>query len=362
MIVGVTHGEDGTIHKITKYRGKISTGFAAGEGTNKSNHPVPAGFFRLLRETITNQRTAGGQVIATKQWVINTVAQEKLQEVNNKSSDPRRLEFVCLYQTAEEFWESSLAMYGQSEGLLCKSHGMGTNARQLQYNDKGERSWIDRMFDGKVGCTFEKCPDYISKLCKPIGLMKIFPVVDMAPNPYRFETRSINTILGIESSLSDLSSLLKAAHAVKQIEAGKALPFDGFFGQRLIMWHHKVKSGGRDVYITDVLPTADFTKFVMEPIKRGIAHNISTAGLTGGSGQINLLTAQGQPQLADAEEVVPMELDDQRSIAANFGADADAIDGVVEDAIPPENDGPPTDKNAALDAVDRLAEKAAKKK
>lgn len=351
MIVGVTHNEGGVINKTTTYRGKISTGFAAGEWTNNSNHPVPAGFFRMLKETVTTQRTQSGQAINTKQWILNNPIQDKLVE-ETKSKEPRKVTFICLYQTPEEFWESSLAMYSQSEGLLCKSHGSGTVARYLQYNEKGERTWIDRQFNGVAKCAFEDCPDYKSGTCKPIGLMKVFPTVDMAPNPYRFETRSINTIMRVESSLSDLWSLLKAAHTVKQIEAGKPIPFDGFFGQKLILWHHKVKSGGRDVYITEVLPSAEFTQFVMEPIKRGISKNVSAAAIAG-SASVGMLSDQTS-HISEAE-AVPMELTDQQEMAVNFGADADSVDGAVEEGTQTDTT---VSNAAALSAIDKLADKA----
>jgi len=154
----------------------------------------------------------------------------------------------------------------------------------------------------------------------------------------------------IESSLSDLWSLLNAAHTVRQIEAGKPLPFDGFFGQKLILWHHKVKSGGRDVYITEVLPSAEFTQSVMEPIKRGMLKNVGAAALAG-SANIGMLTDQ-TPQSIPETEAVPIDVEDQRDIAVNFGADADAVDDVEESG----SHGEPAPSNtAALNAIDKLA-------
>ena len=140
-------------------------------------------------------------------------------------------------------WESCLAMFSSSDGLQCKSNGKGTNAKLLTFTPDGDREWIDRDFDGIKGCLYEKCPDSMSKKCKPLGMMKCFPTVDLTPNAYRFETRSINTIMGMESSFMKLWNLLNVAHAIKEKEAGKGLKFDGFFGAKMYLIHKKIKSG-----------------------------------------------------------------------------------------------------------------------
>jgi len=338
VIEGLTH-EDGQLHKITKYKGKISAGFAPGEGTNKSNSPKAAGFFRMLKEQVTSQRGKGDKIITIKSWALNEPVQKALeQSLPNPNDTPRRIEIVSLYKTVSEMWESSMAMYSSTDGLLCKSHGVGTLARKLEFTADGDRRWVDREFDGKVGCAFNDCPDKQANKCKPIGLLKCFPVVDMAPNPYRFETRSINTIIGIESALQDLERLLMAAHAVKQLEAGKQLDYEGFFGAKMYLVHRKVKSGGRDVYITDLMPTEEFTQNVMEPIKRGLKKRNEVAQLSGAAGNVSLLNQAGQQLLEGSSEEaveidgpVDMDVSDEKEIAVNF--DADAADGeVIEEA------------------------------
>ena len=187
------------------------------------------------------------------------------------------------------------------DGLACKSHGKGTPAKQLIYDAAGERQWAFREFDGIPGCIANKCPDYIAKKCKPHGNMKCFPSIDLAPNPYRFETTSVNTIVGIESALSKLWHLLAAAHTVKSLESGKDIPFEGFFGMKLFLVHKKIKSGGRDVFITDLLPSKEFTQIVMEPIKRGILKNVSAAKLAGGAGSVSLLSDAAQKLIQSSE-------------------------------------------------------------
>jgi hypothetical protein len=225
-------------------------------------------------------------------------------------------------------WESSLGMYSGTEGLLCKSHGVGTDAKFLTFKGS-ERVWTKRP------CLYEECPDFKAGKCKPMGLMKCFPAIDLAPNPYRFETRSINTIIGLESSFSDLITLIKAAHMVKQIEAGKQLPFDGLFGAKLFLIHRKIKSGGKNVFITDMEPTPEFVESIMEPIKRGLAAKAKQSMLVGEAGSVSLLgdastrlLEASKAATLDAEEAesVPIDLEAQRDVAVNFGADAGDID------------------------------------
>lgn len=323
MIKGLTHDpETGVANKTMKYKGKISTGFAPSEPPNTKSYPVPAGFFRILREvTITEKIGMKGEQVAIKKWKLNEKVQKALEATIN-SPTPRKLDFLCLYKTPEMLWESYLAKYSSTEGLLCRSYGEGENARCLNF-DGGERKWIDREFDGKKGCPYKECPDYKSGSCKESGIMKVFPLVDLSTQPYRFETRSINTIIGIESALDDMWNLLKAAHIVKMHEAGTALQFDGLFGAKLSLIHRKTKSGGRDVYITDLVPTEEFSKSLMVPIERGIELN-QAAALTDGK-TINFLGVDFK-EAENATLALPsadMDTADEKEMAEQFHADAD---------------------------------------
>lgn len=332
MIKGLTHNQDGVLNMVEKFRGKISAGYAPGEGPNKKNYPIAAGFFRMLKEITETTRTGATETqVVIKRWILNEPIQKKLEKtLNNKM--PRRIELVSFYKTPEEMWDSCLAMFSTSEGLMCKSHGQGTNARQLTFSPDGDRLWIDRLFDGQKGCTHEKCPDFISKKCKPLGMLKCFPVVDLAPNPYRFETRSINTIIGIESSLAKYWNLLNVAHAIKEREAGKSLKFDGFFGIKIYLVHKKMKSGGRDIFISELLSTKSFEDEIMEPIKRGLAMKSEQAKIKGSNESLSLLEMAGNALLETTvnddtyEESMPLVIEDQKDIAVNFGADADKSD------------------------------------
>ena len=334
MISGLTHNEHGELNKVTKYKGKISTGYGPGKGPEKKNYPTAAGFFRMEKEVIINQRIGREQtVVAVKDWVINEPIQKLLEKSCNGSPTPRRIEIVCLYKEFREMWESSLAMYSGTAGLLCKGHGIGTKAKFLVV-EGDKRNWTERE------CLYEQCPDYKAGNCKVLGLGKMFPSIDLAPNPYRFETRSINTIIGLESSFSDLMTLVKAAHMVKQIEAGKPLEFDGLFGAKLFLIHRKVKSGGKNVYITDMEPTPEFSESIMGPIKRGLAAKAMQSRLVGEAGSVSLLGNASERLLEasrqaledandSANDAVPIDLDDQRDIAVNFGTDA----GDIEEAV-----------------------------
>jgi len=327
MIKGLTHSEDGELNKITKYKGKISTGYAPGEGPNHENYPVPAGFFRILKEVIHNKRIGKEQqIVGIKEWLLNEPVQKVLEQSCNNNPQPRRIEIICLYRDFSEMWESSLGMYSSTEGLLCKSHGVGTKAKYLTFPTSATRLWVQR------DCLYEECSDFKSGKCKPMGLLKCFPSIDLAPNPYRFETRSINTIIGLESSFYDLMILIRAAHMVKQLEAKKELPFDGLFGAKLFLIHRKIKSGGKNVFITDMEPTPDFAESIMEPIKRGLAAKFSQSRLPGAAGSISLLSNAGERLLesrtalienAEIDSTVPIDTDSQREIAVNFGADAE---------------------------------------
>jgi hypothetical protein len=345
VIVGMTHNEDGVVNNVTKYKGKISTGYEPNEAPNTRNSPMAAGFYRMMKEVVKNQRIGTSQeIVSIKDWILNTEVQKELEKYNNNNPQPKRLEIYSLVKTSGEMWESFLAKFSKTDGLLCKSHGTGTIAKQLKIGPNGERKWEDR-FANEGNCPFQDCPDFKEGKCKQMGMMKCFPTIDLNPNPYRFETRSINTIVGIESTFINLETLLKAAHMVKQIEAGKQLPYDGFFGAKMFLIHRKIKSGGRDVFISDLTPTPDFTDSVMEPIKRGLSTRSKQSRMIGGAGSVSLLGEASEKMLeasrqalieeATVEGVVPISLDDQKDIAVQFGSDSGDIDttDVAEEVV-----------------------------
>ncbi len=320
MIVGLTHNaETKEQNKIVKYKGKISTGWAPGEGPGKFNYPRSSGFFRMLKEVNETIRVGVKQEKKTqRKWVTNEPVQAALEATCNGSKEPRRLEIVSMYSGITEIWESSLAWFSGGDGLVCQSQGRGTTAKMLEIQG-GERRWIDRP------CMFQDCPQYIEKKCCVLGRLKCFPSVDFAINPYRFETKSINSIIGIESNLVDLFRLTKAAHIARQYEAGKLLPFDGLFGAKLMLVLRKMKSGGKEIYCTDLMPSPEFNEMIMEPVKRGLATKAKMSRMIGEAGSMSLLE-NAQANILEniktiegsSAEVLPLELDENPNIDPAF--------------------------------------------
>jgi hypothetical protein len=156
LIKGLTHDEEsGLSQMVVKYHGKISTGWAPQEGPNKKNAPAAAGFFRILKEVTKTERVGNTpETVAVKYWVLNEPIQKSLEKTV-KDQRPRRVEIISLYKTPQEMWDSHLAMYSSSEGLLCKSHGKGENAKYLTFDPDGGRQWIDREFEGKKGFIYK---------------------------------------------------------------------------------------------------------------------------------------------------------------------------------------------------------------
>ena len=317
MIRGLTHDQNGVINQNTKYKGKISTGFAAGEGPNKSNHPIPCGYFRMLKEITINDRI-GGKDVTRKEWKLNEEIQKNLEKSLNDSKTPRKLDFICLFSNPEQMWESYLGMYSSTDGLLCRGHGDSTVAKQLKVTGE-KREWLN------IDCKYKECPDFIKDSCKEIGIMKVFPLLDISTNPYRFETRSLYTIAGIEASLDKLWNLCKAAHIVKRAEAKKDIPFEGFFGMQFSLIHKKAKVGGREVFVTDIIPTPETAAAIMQPIQRGIRLNQSAA-LTAGASSFSLLNADiNDATLIEGPVESPsdqMDIEDEKAIASQFASDA----------------------------------------
>jgi len=312
-IIGLTHNENGKLeNKSVKYKGKISTGWGPNEGPNKANHPIQAGHFIAMVEQTVNQRV-GNKVVPVTKWSLNKEVQATIEKLPGNDKTPRILEVVCLYREPEDFWDSYLAMYN-AEGLVCRGGGSGTEATRLEYDADGERSWI------KMPCEFPTCEHYISGACKARGSMKIYPTADATPpNPYRFDTSSINTINNIESALDDIWQLVRTAHAVKEMEAEHQLPFDGMFGMKFYLVLKKKKSGGRDVFVTELMASKDFKDNIMKVISRAITKKSEVQALEGESGTLSLLDAAATTLMkeeAEPAEAIEMKEPDETDVAA----------------------------------------------
>lgn len=325
MIVGLTNdAETKTLIRTTRFKGKISAGYAPNEPPNNTNSPKPSGFYRILKQVQITKRE-GGKTFQIQQWVLNDDIQKKLIAENAGNENPRRVSGMFLYKTPEENWESYLGKYSSTEGLLCKSYGAGTVPTEVVYNEKGERIRRPRLFSGKAECPYEQCPDYQKGVCKECGLLKVFPFVDLQPMPYQFTTRSINSIMAINTAIHEIYSLIEAAHGFFEKETGKKLKFKGLEGVKYCLVHRKIKSGGREVFITQLEPASDIGNTVMSVIRRGIESS-QQGMLTGTVGMVDLLE---KPEKEDDGEVPSIEAPsealtegEEKGIATEFKADA----------------------------------------
>ena len=273
-IRGLTHDLDGTIVANETWRGKISVGYAAGEGPEKLNRPSPAKHFRVLRQ---ENSLVHGQTITN--WKENVEMQGLLARdpLNVKTPKlPCIIEFVSMYRTPDELWNSYLGKFGTS-GLQCRSHGEGTKASMLVV--EGEtRHFEDRCFDTPKGrvdyCIGDKCPDYISEDCCAHGQLKVFPKFDISTSPYRFDTTSINTIIQVEAMLDRVWNLLQTSHAirVKLTPPGEPEPvFTGLMGTQWFLQHKATISGGKRCFVTELKPGKSLMEFIMMPIRGELA-------------------------------------------------------------------------------------------
>lgn len=327
MIKGLTHDEEtGAMNSMVKYKGKISTGWQPNEGPNKKNAPAAAGFFRFLKQ-VNMTKIVNGVKTSIQQWSLNEVAQKKLIEFNKGSEQPRRIECMCFDATPETMWDCSLSKFSQSEGLLCKSYGKGTVPTELIY-EGDKRIRRPRLFDGKAECPYKECPDYKNGSCKEIGTLKVYPMVDLSINPYQFTTRSLNTIISIEHALKTMFSAAKAAHKMRCIQTGNDnVKFDGLTGIRFTLVHRKIKSGGRDVFVTQIEHSDEFSSYVMKTIQMGIE---GKQKLLLEGGEIIEPSLMIESSVDDGEGDIPelpslMSNEDEKQVAVDFVADADKV-------------------------------------
>lgn len=327
MIKGLTHDvETGVMNSMVKYKGKISTGWQPNEGPNKKNAPAAAGFFRFMKQVNKTQKV--NNLPTTIQcWTLNDPVQKKLQELNNNSDTPRRIECMCFDKTPDEMWDSYMGKFSGSEGLICKSHGEGTVPTEVYYEGE-KRLRRPRLFDGKAACPYKNCPDYKKGICKEIGVLKVFPMVDLSINPYQLTTRSLNTITSIECALL---TMYKAAAMVWKLKCAQfkddSIKFDGLMGVKFTLVHRKIKSGGRDVFVTQIEHSENFSSYIMTSIQEGIEAKQQRM-LEGKAGEIIEPAQLPESTEDDGEQEGPSQpsltsSEDEKEIAADFVADAD---------------------------------------
>ena len=331
MIVGLTHDPETNIIKdFMRFGGKISAGYQPNEGPNKTNAPMASGFFRVMKEVIVT-RMEGGQKKQYQEWVLNEDIQKKLVDENNGSENPRRIEFICAFEHPEDLWDSHMGKYSSKDGLVCRSQGINTPPMQLvtrKQAGKEIRSREPRLFDGQAKCPYDKCPDFINGSCKQHGIMRIIPLCDISFNLYKFETRSINTILAIESSVRRIYDMAEAAHYARFGQTTDK-KFQGLRNVKMTLVHRKIKSGGRDVFVTHLEPSKEFVKYVMTILMTKASNTYS---LEAPDDRL-ALEAPDSPQDGDTPlltEGVPIPAetpDDEKATAREFPAsDAAKVD------------------------------------
>lgn len=322
MIKGLTHDAGtGVMNQTVKYKGNISTGYGPNDGPNKSNSPKACGFFRFMKQ-VNITKVIGGNKMTIQEYVVNKEVQEKIQAANNGSLEPRRVECMCMDPTPDTMWESYLGKFSASEGVLCKSHGENTVPTELYYEGE-ERKYRPRLFDGKASCPYKDCPDYKAKKCKEVGVLKTFPLVDLSINPYKFTTRSLNTITSIECALNTMFGAARMAHKMKCLQLGRDdIKFDGLMGVKFTLVHRKIKSGGRDVFITQIEHSEDFSNYVMSTIRTGIESKQKLLQ----SGNVDAIiepTALIADNTSDGDDMIPepatlTSVEDEKEVAVQF--------------------------------------------
>jgi hypothetical protein len=326
MIKGLTHDtETGVMNSMVKYKGKISTGWQPNEGPNKKNAPAAAGFFRFMKQVVKTKKV-NNLPVPVQEWILNEIVQKKLQEVNNASETPRRIECMCMDRTPDEMWESYLGKFSGSDGLVCKSHGEGTVPTEVYY-EGDKRLRRPRLFNGQPACPYKECPDFKKNACKEIGVLKVYPMVDLSINPYQLTTRSLNTIASVEYALRTMYNAAMAAWKLRCIQTGKTdTKFDGLMGIKFILVHRKIKSGGRDVFVTQIEHSEEFSSYVMKTIQQGIEAKQQKL-LEGGTGSVIepalMIESQNDDESDAPEQPSLLSPDEEKEVATDFVADAD---------------------------------------
>ena len=300
MIKGLTHDKDGVANKVTKYKGKIGTGWGPGEGPNKKKSPIATGYFMFMRSDTVDIKGSTKDFEVTK-WLLDTQFQDALEKQNtlkgkNQNKKPRLMKIICYDATPELMWDSYLGKF-KTDGLHCRSHGEGTVAKRLRFDSKGAREWYTQT------CPYKECPDFINKECTPRGTLKLYPAINPTPpNPYRMDTTSINTIMALENGFNDIYNLAMTSHKCRCMIADEELPFDGLLLSELLLVHKKISSGGFEPFITEVYPTPGQRDIWMGPIKEIAVLRAKKVKLSGKAGNFSLTGEASQKFLDTSVE------------------------------------------------------------
>lgn len=318
MIKGLTHDvETGIINRTVKFRGKINTGYAPKEPPNTTNMSKACGFFRFMKQVLRTSKDSTGKPIQFQEWVLDQDMQKLLQDANKGSTNPRRIEAICMDRDPDDMWDSHLGKYASGEGLVCKSYGKDTVPMQVAYEGE-KRVWRKRLFDGKAMCPYENCPDYKKGDCKNRGHLHVYPLIRDNRNPYQLSTTSKNSIIAIGAALEKMYRDLALVYFMKVGELDKG--FRGLAGTTYTLVHKKIKSGGRDVFVTQIEFSDEHSAYVMKTIRECV------------QAQQKALMAATIPNVAiaiESEKRIAIESNRDASVA-DINEDDDAGDASTE--------------------------------
>lgn len=341
-INGFTHEDGKMVQPRLQFKGKISTGFAPGEGANNTKYPQACGYFRILKTATIRKTVPGsGDIRDFTKWVLNEPVQAELEKIT-KSNKPTMLPCISMVYEPKQMWDSYLAWYNGNNDLVCKGYGKDTVASFLTEKD-GKRVRVDRQ------CKYKQCPDYIEGKCAERGDMVVWPKVDFNPlQPYKLTTGSLGTISFIESMLNKIYAQLRVVHAVKCGGMKNPPPFKGLFGMKFILKHEKTKSGGRDVYITKVVLPESVEKLMGAPMLTLVESENPAALLNKAYDEAKAITYQ---ESDGAVSISIGEIEDpDHSDAPHDSGDADSFDADTVQVAEEEPSGRSslTDKASAI--------------
>ena len=312
MIRGLTHdAETGILNRTVRFKGKISCGYAPKEPPNTGNFPQACGFFRMMKQVLKTT-TVDGKRVQFQEWTLDADLQKQLIDANKGNTNPRRIDAICMDMAPADMWESHLGKYSSSEGLICKSYGQGTIPMEVVYEGEN-RVWKPRLFNGKAECPYKDCPDYKEGACKVSGHLHVYPLLCDRLNPYQYSTRSQNTVIAIESALETMYRASAMAYKLKNGKLDQG--FMGLAGITYTLVHKKIKSGGREVFVTQIEFSEDFSAYAMKMIRMGVQRQ-----------QQQLM--QNEPdRVALSEGDQPLMIESNRGLAASELTDeSDAAD------------------------------------
>ena len=342
MIYGMTHDDNGKLKKTTSFYGKISTGLPPMSMGNQNNYPVALGHYVVM---IKKSKTIAGELV--ERWFKN-------QEVHKIIGDePKELEFFAMGKCVDDIWRSSLQSYTAS-GLFCQGNGKAASRLFIE-NDK-------RVWKG-IECSGRKCEVFAGGNCSAMGRLIVNLVHDPhVTTPYRYDTKSINSINSIESGLYDAE---RASWVAWNLSGGKINgPFMGFLGMKFKISLKRKKSGGRQIWYSIVGLSEAEDDRVLQLMVRG-AQNQQLLMMEKSKNRENplLITAEdvevedGTNQAEELEDLAHTDVPGVPDVQGHEDTPADQEDiskqfALVKDKKDPSNEWGESDKSESEKTAD----------